>query len=87
MPANPKQRNQISLYNDDHTYTDDNKNVSSALGGYLDPFLVGMAMWQAWLNMCSESAAIEASLSFDWLESFWKFLIPSTKETTGDREG
>ena len=87
MAANPKQRNQISLYNKDHTYTDDNKNISSALGGYLDPFLVGMAMWQAWLNMCSESAAIEASLSLDWLESFWKFLIPSTKETTGDREG
>jgi hypothetical protein len=57
------------------------------LGGYFDPFLVGMAMWQAWLNMCSEFAAIGGSLSLDWLESFWKFLIPYTKEATGNREG
>jgi hypothetical protein len=84
-PANLEQRNQISLYNEDHTYTD-NKDVSSALGGYLNPFLVGMAMWQEWLNMCSEVAAIGASLSLDWFESFWKFLIPSTKEATGDRK-
>jgi hypothetical protein len=60
-PANLEQRNQISLYNEDHTYTDNNKDVSSALGGYLDPFLVGMAIWQEWLNMCSEVAAIGAS--------------------------
>ena len=44
-------------------------------------------MWQAWLNMCSESAAIGASLSLDWLEYFWKFWIPSPKEATGNREG
>ena len=79
IPAN-HESSQISLYDNSHTFTNDNRNVTSTLGGYFDPFLVGMAMWQEWLNMCSEIAAIGASLSLDWFESFWKFLTPSTKE-------
>jgi hypothetical protein len=80
MPANPGQSSQISLYNEGDTTTDEeeNENVNSILGGYFNPFLGGMSMWQAWLNMCSEFAAIGTSLSLNWLESFWK-LIRSTK--------
>ena len=63
MSANPEQSNQISLYGEGHTTTDENENVNSMLGGYFNPFLVGMAMWKAWLNMCSEFAAIGAKLS------------------------
>jgi hypothetical protein len=85
MPANLERSNQISLYDHSHTYTDDNRNVNSTLNGYFDLFLVGMAMWQAWLNMCSEFASIGTSLSLNWFESFWKFLTPSTKEATHDR--
>jgi hypothetical protein len=77
MPANPEQSNQISLYGEGHTTTDENE----MLGGYSNPFLAVMSMWQAWLNMCSEFATIGASLSLNWLESFWK-LIPSTKEAS-----
>jgi hypothetical protein len=84
MPANPES-NQISLYDEGHKATDVNGNVSSTLGGYFDPFLTGMAMWQVWLNMCSEFAAIGASLSLSWLESFWEFLIPPSKEATDNR--
>ncbi len=84
-PGNLEQSNQMSVYDNSHTFIDDNRNVNSVLGTYFDPFLVGMAMWQAWLNICSESAVIGASFSLDCLEYFWKFLIPSTKEATDDR--
>jgi hypothetical protein len=85
IPTNLEQSNQVSLYDNSHTYTDDTENVNSMLGGYFDPFLVGMAMWQAWLNMCNEFASIGTSLSLNWFESFWKYLTPSTKEATDDR--
>jgi hypothetical protein len=83
IPANPEQSNQLFLYDEGHTTTDENENenVNSMLGGYFNPFLTGASMWQSWLNMCSEFDAIGASLSLNRLESFWK-LIPSTKEAS-----
>jgi hypothetical protein len=78
MPTNPEHSNQISRYGEGHTTTDEDENENV---GYFNPFLAGLSMWQAWLNMCSEFAAIGASLSLNWLESFWK-LIPSTKEAS-----
>ena len=78
MPANLEQSNQMSLYDKGHTTTDEDENVNSF--DYFNPFLAGMSMWQAWLNMCSEFAAIGANLSLNWLDSFWRFLIPCSKD-------
>jgi hypothetical protein len=59
---------------DDRTET---VNVNSMLDYYFNPFLTGMGMWQLWLEMYNEFAAIGIRLSLNWFD-LWILLIPTT---------
>ncbi|MGC1930809.1 MAG: hypothetical protein WA667_17705 [Candidatus Nitrosopolaris sp.] len=48
--------------------TESTEDVNSKLDYYFNPFLTGMAMWQAWLDMYNEFAAISMRLSLKWFD-------------------
>jgi hypothetical protein len=48
--------------------TETKEDVNSKLDYYFNPFLTGMAMWQAWLDMYDEFAAISMRLSLIWFD-------------------
>ncbi|MGC1928892.1 MAG: hypothetical protein WA667_07940 [Candidatus Nitrosopolaris sp.] len=48
--------------------TETTEDVNSKLDYCFNPFLTGMAMWQAWLDMYNEFAAISMRLSLIWFD-------------------
>jgi hypothetical protein len=50
------------------TRTETTEDVNSKLDYYFNPFLTGMAMWQAWLDMYNEFGAISMRLSLTWFD-------------------
>jgi hypothetical protein len=48
--------------------TETKEDANSKLDYYFNPFLTGMAMWQGWLDMYDEFAAISIRLSLIWFD-------------------
>ena len=53
-------------------HQDDRTESINRLGFYFNPFLNGMSMWQAWLDMYNEFATISTRLSINWFNLLWK---------------
>ena len=62
----PDQDSQLSFQDKEGTET--TENVNSILDYYFNPFLTGMAMWQAWFDMYNEFAAIGTRSSLNWFD-------------------
>jgi hypothetical protein len=73
--TNSDQHSQLTFRDEGRT-----ENVKSMPDYYFNPFLAGMTMWQAWLDLYNEFAAIGTRLSLNWFEFLWK-ILPTTVET------
>jgi hypothetical protein len=52
----------------DKKETETTENVNSMLDYYFNPFLTGMAVWQAWCDMYNEFVAIGTRSSLNWFD-------------------
>ena len=66
ISTNSDQDSQLTFQCEKRTET--TENVNSILDYYFNPFLTGMTMLQAWLDMYNELAAISTRLSLNWFD-------------------